>query len=157
MKYNLKNKIQAQNFKAYANALYKRGALVELKIVRKVATLKQMRYLYLIFTWLACHRGQTVEEVKFDFKRYYNPEVFQYESLNKTTGVIEIYYKSVADSSIDTKIMTHCIERYRNKVVLEENEGDNPTGFSIPSPDDQNIHEWYFEVERTKELNKNHL
>ena len=129
MLYDLSNPLQNESFKVKAEALAKKGGIVELTEKKQQRSLAQNRYLHLILAYFALEIGESPEYVKRHyFKVLCNKDLFVREVEDKFLGKIKVL-RSSAD--LDTGEMTMAIERYRNWTASE--------GVYIPSPDEQNL------------------
>jgi hypothetical protein len=129
MLYDLSNPLQNESFKVKAEALAKKGGIVELTEKKQQRSLAQNRYLHLILAYFALEIGESPEYVKRHyFKVLCNKDLFVREVEDKFLGKIKVL-RSSAD--LDTGEMTTAIERYRNWAASE--------GVYIPSPDEQNL------------------
>lgn len=129
MLYDLSNPLQNESFKVKAEALAKKGGIVELTEKKQQRSLAQNRYLHLILAYFALEIGESPEYVKRHyFKVLCNKDLFVREVEDKFLGKIKVL-RSSAD--LDTGEMTTAIERYRNWTASE--------GVYIPSPDEQNL------------------
>lgn len=108
--------------------LLNNGKIIELKEKRKIRSLSQNNYLHLILSWFALEMGETLEYTKREiFKKEVNPDLFQFEFVNRKTGEIREDLKSTA--LLDTKELTTAIERFRN--FASKN-----LGIYLPEPSD---------------------
>lgn len=129
MLYDLSNPLQNESFKVKAEALAKKGGIVELTEKKQQRSLAQNRYLHLILAYFALEIGESPEYVKRHyFKVLCNKDLFVREVEDKFLGKIKVL-RSSAD--LDTGEMTTAIERYRNWTASE--------GVYIPSSDEQNL------------------
>ena len=129
MLYDLSNPLQNESFKVKAEALAKKGGIVELTEKKQQRSLAQNRYLHLILAYFALEIGESPEYVKRHyFKVLCNKDLFVREVEDKFLGKIKVL-RSSAD--LDTGEMTTAIEKYRNWTASE--------GVYIPSPDEQNL------------------
>lgn len=140
MIYNLGNKADRADFKAYCRQLYMlgmdKGVWVELSKKNKQRSLAQNRYLHTILGYFASEYGITLEEAKYEFfKKRYNADIFVREKVNRH-GMAITYVRSSSD--LDTAEMTRAIESFRNKVADE-------MGVYIPSADE---HDALLEAEK---------
>lgn len=102
--------------------------MFELKPKRVAKTYPQLKYAHLIMGWFAWEYGETTEYIKLEyFKKLINPEIFQYEFINRKTGEVRIEYKSLANVSKDE--MTLAINRFRDYSSKE-------AGIYLPEPND---------------------
>lgn len=129
MLYDLSNPLQNENFKAKAEALSKKGVVVELKEKQPQRTSKQNSYLHCILAYFGLEVGEDAEYVKKNyFKIICNKDIFIREVEDKYLGKIKVL-RSSAD--LDTDEMTRAIERFRNWASSE--------GVYIPSPDEHRL------------------
>ena len=129
MLYDLSNPLQNESFKVKAEALAKKGGIVELTEKKQQRSLAQNRYLHLILAYFALEIGESPEYVKRHyFKVLCNKDLFVIEVDDKFLGKIKVL-RSSAD--LDTGEMTTAIERYRNWCASE--------GCYIPSPDEHTL------------------
>lgn len=113
MIYDLSNELQKKQFKTRANALYKRGVIVELTEKKAVRTLQQNKYLHLILGYFCTQTGYQLEYVKqVLFKRTVNADLFVSMFHDNLTGKDEEILKST--SSLSKTDMTTAIDRFRN-------------------------------------------
>lgn len=131
MLYDLKNELQAENFKKRCNALYRKSAIVELTEKHPQRTLKQNAYLHAALGYFGLQFGNTIEEVKnWYFKETCNPELFVREKSDVINGTTRKVLRSSADLTTDE--MTLAIERFRNWA-------SDKAGIYIPSPDEHRL------------------
>lgn len=143
MIFNLANPYDADKYKEYANALYKKNAIVEIKEKRNTRSLKQNAYLHTIIGYFACEYGISAEEAKIDFyKRHCNKDLFVTKKVNRHGIEVETLRSS---SSLDTQEMTLSIERFRNWSAAV-------AGIYLPSPQENDAIIFAMqEIERNKE------
>jgi hypothetical protein len=126
MLYDLHNPLQCESFKVKAEALAKKGGIVELTEKKQHRTSAQNRYLHSILAYFGLEVGETAEYVKKNyFKILCNKDLFIREVDDKYLGKIKVL-RSSAD--LDTAEMTTAIERYRNWCASE--------GVYIPSAEE---------------------
>lgn len=102
--------------------------MFELKAKRVTKTYPQLKYAHLIMGWFAWQYGETIAYIKLEFfKKIANPDIFEYEYINRKTGEIRIEYKSLAD--ISKEEMTLAINRFRDYSSKE-------AGIYLPEPND---------------------
>lgn len=126
MQYDLTNSLDKEKFKVKCNALYKKGAVVELteKVFR---TPNQNRYLHLLLGVVAMETGNTIEDVKREyFKNLVNPEIFRYYKTDTRGNTIAVF-RSIVDVSQEE--MSQAIDRFKR--WASEN------GIYLPSPGDE--------------------
>jgi hypothetical protein len=141
MMYDLNNPLHRESFKVRANALVKKGCIVELTEKKPQRTSKQNRYLHSILAYFGLEVGETAEYVKENyFKLLCNKDIFVREVDDKYCGKIRILRSS---SELDTMEMTTAIERYRNWCASE--------GVYIPSAEEHlMVQQMEMEIERNK-------
>lgn len=141
MLYDLNNPLQCENFKVKAEALAKKGGIVELTEKKPQRTAAQNRYLHSILAYFGLEVGETAEYVKRHyFKLLCNKDIFIREIEDKFLGKIKVL-RSSAD--LDTMEMTTCIERFRNWAAGE--------GVYIPSAEEHLlVQQMEIEVSRNK-------
>lgn len=126
MLYDLSNPLQNESFGVKAEALRKKGCIVELTEKKPQRTANQNRYLHSILAYFGLEVGETAEYVKrYYFKLLCNKDTFVVEKEDKFHGKIQVL-RSSAD--LDTAEMTVCIERFRNWASGE--------GVYIPNPEE---------------------
>ncbi len=129
MKFNLKNPIDQQKFKARSNQLFKDGAFVELKKINQDRSLSQNAYLHLILGFFSIEYGDTIDYIKEEiFKKTVNKAIFETEFVNRKTGEIRKGIRS--SSALDSREMTEAIERFRDYASRE-------AGIYLPTPDEK--------------------
>lgn len=112
MLYDLSNPLQCESFKTKAEALAKKGGIVELTEKKPQRSASQNRYLHACLGYFALEVGETMEYVKRHyFKILCNRDLFIREVDDKYLGKIKIL-RSSAD--LDTEEMTRALERFRN-------------------------------------------
>lgn len=141
MLYDLSHPLQNESFKAKAEALAKKGCIVELTEKKPQRTANQNRYLHSILAYFGLEVGETAEYVKrYYFKLLCNKDTFVREVDDKYMGKMKVL-RSSAD--LDTAEMTVCIERFRNWACGE--------GVYIPSPDEHMlVQQMEIEISRNK-------
>lgn len=126
MLYDLSNPLQCESFKVKAEALAKKGGIVELTEKKPQRSSSQNRYLHSILAYFGMEVGETAEYVKLNyFKLHCNRDLFVREVDDRFAGRIRVIRSS---SDLDTEEMTRAIERYRNWAASE--------GVYIPSPEE---------------------
>lgn len=126
MLYDLSNPLQNESFGVKAEALRKKGCIVELTEKKPQRTANQNRYLHSILAYFGLEVGETAEYVKrYYFKLLCNKDTFVVEKEDKFHGKIQVLRSS---AELDTAEMTVCIERFRNWASGE--------GVYIPSPEE---------------------
>lgn len=142
MLYDLSNPLQCENFKVKAEALAKKGGIVELTEKKLQRTASQNRYLHSILAYFALEVGETAEYVKMNyFKLLCNRDLFVREVDDKFAGKIRVVRSS---SELDTEEMTRAIERYRNWAASE--------GVYIPSPEEHlMVQQMEIEISRNRQ------
>lgn len=141
MLYDLSNPLQNESFKVKAEALSKKGCIVELTEKKQRRTNLQNAYLHTALSYFACEMGETMDYVKRHyFKILCNKDIFIREVEDKFLGKIKVL-RSSAD--LDTGEMTTAIERWRNWAAGE--------GIYIPSPEEHRlVQQMEIEVSRNK-------
>lgn len=128
MLFDLSNELQAENFKARCNALYKKRCIVDLTEKKPQRTMKQNAYLHAALGYFGLQLGYTMEEVKeWYFKAECNPELFVRTKKDALTGKERKVLRSSSD--LTTEEMTLAIERFRNWA-------SQTAGVYIPSPEE---------------------
>jgi hypothetical protein len=142
MLYDLSNPLQCENFRVKAEALAKKGVIVELTEKKPQRSSAQNRYLHSILAYFGLEVGETAEYVKKHyFKILCNKDIFIREVDDKFLGKINIL-RSSAD--LDTEEMTTAIERYRNWCAAQ--------GVYIPSPEEHlMVQQMEIEISRNKQ------
>jgi hypothetical protein len=142
MLYDLNNPLQCENFRVKAEALAKKGVIVELTEKKPQRSSAQNRYLHSILAYFGLEVGETAEYVKKHyFKILCNKDIFIREVDDKFLGKINIL-RSSAD--LDTEEMTTAIERYRNWCAAQ--------GVYIPSPEEHlMVQQMEIEISRNKQ------
>ena len=142
MLYDLSNPLQCESFKVKAEALAKKGGIVELTEKKLQRTASQNRYLHSILAYFALEVGETAEYVKMNyFKLLCNRDLFVREVDDKFAGKIRVVRSS---SDLDTEEMTRAIERYRNWAASE--------GVYIPSPEEHlMVQQMEIEISRNRQ------
>ena len=129
MLYDLSNPLQNESFKVKAEALSKKGSIVELTEKKPQRTPNQNRYLHCILAYFGLEVGEDAEYVKKNyFKILCNKDIFIREIEDKYLGKIKVL-RSSAD--LDTDEMTRAIERFRNWAASE--------GVYIPSSEEHRL------------------
>lgn len=127
MMYDLNNPLHRESFKVKANALVKKGVIVELTEKKPQRSENQNKYLHVALGIVALEFGETMEYVKeYYFKRLCNRDLFVIQKEDKRIGMTIADTRSSADLS--TAEMTTALERFRNWAAGE--------GCYIPSPDE---------------------
>ena len=141
MLYDLSNPLQNESFKVKAEALAKKGGIVELTEKKPQRSLQANKYLHVIIAYFALQVGETAEYVKrYYFKLLCNKDTFVMEVDDKYMGKLKVL-RSSAD--LDTAEMTACIERFRNWASGE--------GVYIPSPEEHLlVQQMEIEISRNK-------
>ena len=117
MLFNLKDSHEVQKAKDKLNALYSKGALIEIK-EKGSKTPNQNAYLHLILTAFAMEIGETLEYVKQQvFKIHVNKEVFLVDRVNPKTKAIRKDILSI--TNLDKDVLAQCIDRF---IFWSENE-----------------------------------
>lgn len=141
MLYDLSNPLQCESFKVKAEALAKKGGIVELTEKKPQRSSAQNRYIHTALSYFASEVGETMEYVKRHyFKVLCNKDLFVMDVEDKFLGKIKIL-RSSAD--LDTAEMTTAIERWRIWAASE--------GIYIPSPDEHRlVQQMEIEVSRNR-------
>ncbi|MBS3993157.1 MAG: hypothetical protein KGZ87_05530 [Bacteroidetes bacterium] len=146
MIYNPINEIDVQRSVDKLKYFIEKKKVFELKQKQVSKTYPQLKYVHLIMGWFALEYGETVEYIKLEyFKKLVNPEIFEYEFINRKTGEIRTEYKSLADVTKDE--LTLAINRFRDYASKE-------AGIYLPEPSDLTIMQ-QIEIELTN--NKQYL
>jgi len=123
MTYNLTIPEEVTKFKQRTDFLISKGKKVELTEKRYNRTIKQNKYLHLIFGWYGIELGYTRDEVKQDiFKRDVCKSVFERVKNSR------VVYRSTSD--LNTIEMTTAIEMFRNHASKDLN-------IYLPDPNEQ--------------------
>lgn len=145
MMYDLSNPLHRESFKVRANALVKKGCVVEMTEKKPQRSDNQNRYLHAILGYVALEFGETLDYVKETyFKKLCNPDLFVTEKHDERIGRAVKGTRSSSD--LDTGEMTTAIERFRNWCATQ--------GCYIPSPDE---HRMVLMMEMEIERNKMYL
>lgn len=135
MLYDLSNPLQNESFKVKAEALAKKGGIVELTEKKQQRSLQANKYLHVILSYFALETGETMEWVKQKYyKALVNQELFIREKDDKYLGKVK-YLRSSAD--LDSSEFALSIDRFRNFASHE-------AGIYLPSP---NEHEFLQSIE----------
>lgn len=142
MLYDLSNPLQCESFKAKAEALAKKGGIVELTEKKPQRSLQANKYLHVIIAYFALQVGETAEYVK---KHYYkilcNKDIYIREVDDKYLGKIKIL-RSSAD--LDSEEFSLTITRFRNWSAGE--------GIYLPSSEEHMfIQQMEIELSRNKQ------
>ena len=142
MLYDLSNPLQCESFKVKAEALAKKGGIVELTEKKPQRSLQANKYLHVILAYLGLQIGETAEYVK---KHYYkilcNKDTFIREVDDKYLGKIKIL-RSSAD--LDSEEFSITITRFRDWAASE--------GVYIPSSEEHAfIQEMEIELSRNRQ------
>lgn len=131
MLFDLSNDLQAENFKAKCNSLYKKRCIVDLTEKRAQRTLRQNSYLHAALGFFGLQFGYKLDEVKeWYFKETCNPELFVRTVHDPLTGIDRKVLRS--SSELNTDEMTLAIERFRNWAA-------DVAGVYIPSPEEHRL------------------
>lgn len=141
MLYDLGNTLQCENFKLKAEALAKKGGIVELTEKKPQRGMQANKYLHVILAYFGLQVGETMEYVK---KHYYkilcNRDTFVREVEDKYLGKVKIL-RSSAD--LDTDEFSLTVTRFRNWAAGE--------GVYIPSSEEHlMVQQMELEVSRNK-------
>lgn len=142
MLYDTSNPFQYEQFLTKANALAKKGVIVELTEKKPPRTQNQNKYLHVTIQYFASEIGETVEYVKDKYyKLLCNRDIFVREVEDKYLGKVKILRST---SDLDTGEMSLSIERWRNWCASE--------GCYIPSADEHRLVQLMeLEVSRNKQ------
>ncbi len=128
MIYNPANEIDVQRSVDKLKYFIKKKKVFELKQKQVSKTYPQIKYVHLIMGWFALEYGETLEYIKLEyFKKIVNPEIFEFEFINRKTGEVRMEYKSLADVTKDE--LTLAINRFRDFSSKE-------AGIYLPEPRD---------------------
>ena len=117
MLYDLRNPLQAEQFKLRVNKLYKEKKIVSLSEKKEKRSLSQNAYLHVILGYFASETGNTLEFVKENyFKRLCNKDIFVVSCDDKFLGKVEVLRSSATLTSDE---MVIAINRFRNWSSLE--------------------------------------
>lgn len=146
MVYNAEIEFDAIRAKSRLEQLISGKKRFELKEIKTIRSLSQNSYLHLILGWFALEYGERLEYIKVEyFKRLVNPQIFEFEFVNRKTGEVRTELKSTAD--LTTSEMTIAIDRFRDYASKE-------AGIYLPEPKDL-VHLQHIKDELHK--NKLHL
>ena len=142
MLYDLSNPLQNESFGVKAEALRKKGCIVELTEKKPQRSLQANKYLHVIIAYFALQIGETAEYVK---KHYYkilcNKNTYVREINDKYLGKIKIL-RSSAD--LDSEEFSLTITRFRNWAAGE--------GVYLPSSEEHMfIQQMEIELSRNKQ------
>lgn len=131
MWYNPENELDikkaTERFKYYIS----HNTVFELTAKRVPKTYPQLKYLHLLLKWFALEYGETMEFIKLEyFKKLVNPDLFEYEYVNRKTGEIRKEFKSTASLTKDE--LSIAIDRFRNYSSKE-------AGIYLPQPSDLSL------------------
>lgn len=143
MMYDLSNPLHLEGFKVRANALVKKGCIVELTEKKPQRTLSQNKYLHCILAYFGLEVGETAEYVKKHyFKILCNKDIFIREVEDKYLGKMKILRSS---SELDTGEMSLAIQRYRDWCSTQ--------GVYIPSAEEYlMVQQMEVEISRNKQF-----
>lgn len=141
MLYDLSNPLQNESFKVKAEALSKKGCIVELTEKKPQRSLQANKYLHVILAYFGLQIGETMEYVK---KHYYkilcNKDTFIREVDDKYLGKVKVLRSS---SDLDTEEFSRTITRFRDWAATE--------GIYIPSSEEHlMVQQMEIEVSRNK-------
>ena len=142
MLYDLSNPLQCESFKVKAEALAKKGGIVELTEKKQQRSLQANKYLHVILAYFGLQIGETAEYVK---KHYYkilcNKDTFIREVDDKYLGKIKIL-RSSAD--LDSEEFSLTITRFRDWAASE--------GVYIPSSEEHlMVQQMEIEISRNRQ------
>lgn len=128
MIYNPANEIDVHRSFDKLKYFIKKKKVFELRQKQVSKTYKQIKYVHLIMSWFALEYGETLEYIKLEyFKKIVNPEIFEFEFINRKTGEVRMEYRSLADVTKDE--LTLAINRFRDFSSKE-------AGIYLPEPKD---------------------
>jgi hypothetical protein len=128
MIYNPEKEIDVQRAVEKFKYFVKHNKVFELSAKKVPKTYPQLKYAHLIMGWFAWEYGETLEYIKLEyFKKLVNPQIFEYEFINRKTAEVRIEYKSL--SNISKEEMTLAIDRFRDYSSKE-------AGIYLPEPND---------------------
>jgi len=100
----------------------------ELSAKKVPKTYPQIKYAHLIMSWFALEYGEQLKYIKLEyFKKLVNPQIFEYNFINRKTGEIRIEYRSTANLTKDE--LRIAIDRFRDYASKE-------AGIYLPEPKD---------------------
>lgn len=145
MIFDLRNEYDSRKFKEYANTLYSKKAVVEIKEKKPQRSLQQNKYCHVLIQYFACEYGCGTDEAKYEFfKKTCNLELFLRTKVNKQGNEIK-YMRSTAD--LTTEEMSLAIERFRNWSSAQ-------AGIFLPSAHDD---EFLLHIQKVIEQNKEYI
>lgn len=146
MKYDVSNPLHREQARERLEALLgKEHGIIELSEVKPQRSIKQNKYLHLLFGLFASEYGETIDYVKEQyFKLAANRSIFVRERDDKLAGRVS-YLRSTRD--LDKGEMQIAIERFRNWSSIN-------AGIYLPSADEHRLLE-LAEIEISR--NKNFL
>jgi hypothetical protein len=128
MLYNPEKEIDVQRAVEKFKYFVKHNKVFELSAKKVPKTYPQLKYAHLIMGWFAWEYGETLEYIKLEyFKKLVNPQIFEYEFINRKTAEVRIEYKSLA--GISKEELTLAINRFRDYSSKE-------AGIYLPEPND---------------------
>lgn len=141
MLYDLSNPLQNESFKAKAEALAKKGCIVELTEKKPQRSLQANKYLHVILAYFGLQIGETMEYVKkYYYKILCNRDTFIREVDDKYLGKVKVL-RSSAD--LDTEEFSMTITRFRDWAATE--------GIYIPSSEEHlMVQQMEIEISRNK-------
>lgn len=142
MLYDTSNDFQREQFLTKAQAIAKKGVIVELTEKKPPRTQNQNKYLHVALGYFASEMGESLEYVKDKYyKLLCNRDIFVREVDDKYLGKIKVLRST---SDLDTEEMRLSIERWRNWAAGE--------GIYIPSADEHRlVQQMEIEVSRNKQ------
>lgn len=121
----------------------KHEKVFELTEKRYPKTYPQLKYLHLILSFFALEFGEKTDYIKTEFfKKIANPDIFEFEFINRKTGEIRIDLKSCAELTKDE--MTLAIDRFRDYASKE-------AGIYLPQPNDLSLVDIEIEINNNKQ------
>jgi hypothetical protein len=142
MIFDLSNEYDIPKYKEYVNKLYSKKAIVEVKEKHPKRSLSQNNYLHLILSYFGSEYGCSLDEVKINFYKSVNNDLYKREKVNKRGNKIE-YLRSSRELTTDE--MKLSIEKFRNW-------SSSVAGIYLPSPNEEQMLLYIQqEIERNKE------
>lgn len=143
MIYNLSNRIEKEQAKTKFEYFLKNEKIIDITQKRKVRSISQNSYLYLVLSSFALEFGYTSNEVKqYIFKEHLNSDIFY--NGDKHGLIVIKNWRSTAD--LDSKEMTVSIDRFLNYSAKN--------GYRLPEPNDLM---WINQMRNNIEDNKQYL
>lgn len=141
MMYDLNNPLQRESFKVKAEALAKKGGIVDLTEKKPPRSIQANKYLHVCLAYFGLQVGETMDYVK---RHYYkilcNKDTFIREVDDKYLGKIRILRSS---AELDSEEFARTITRFRDWAATE--------GIYIPSSEEYlMVQQMEIEIERNK-------